>query len=30
MLARDIKPNRLEVSKKVISDFVNELKTDRI
>lgn len=30
MLAKDIKPNRLEVAKQVISDFSKELKTDRI
>lgn len=30
MLAKDIKPDRLEVAKQVISDFSKELKTDRI
>jgi Ca-activated chloride channel family protein len=30
MLAEDIKPNRLEIAKQVVSDFSKELKTDRI
>lgn len=30
MLAEDIKPNRLEVAKKVISDFTSQLSTDRV
>ncbi len=29
MMAKDIEPNRLEVAKKVISDFTSKLKTDR-
>lgn len=30
MIAEDIVPNRLEVAKKVISDFTSKLKTDRV
>lgn len=30
MEADDIKPNRIEVAKQVISDFIKELKTDRV
>jgi Ca-activated chloride channel homolog len=30
MLASDLKPNRLEVSKDIISKFIKELKTDRV
>lgn len=30
MMAKDIPPNRLEVAKKVISDFTSRLKTDRV
>lgn len=30
MLAKDIKPTRLDMAKEIITDFVNQLKTDRI
>jgi hypothetical protein len=30
MVAEDIAPNRLEVAKKVLSDFTSKLQTDRV
>jgi hypothetical protein len=30
MIAEDLKPNRLEVAKDVISGFLNEINSDRV
>jgi Ca-activated chloride channel family protein len=30
MMAEDLKPNRIEVAKKVINNFITKIKTDRL